>query len=530
MTAGGSRDLRDGLVNAAGAVALWLVVSVSFARSQELWMDETTQLSGISLGPIEVLPWLSGHGAERFGGIPADRMPPLSYDLGWFWSKLFGMSENSLRGLGITALSLALLLVVLAARRAFGPRAGWLAGLGFALCPNIVVYGPEIRAYPLLLLWSAAAFWFLLRVVEPPPTSTRTWVGLGVSCLLAIYTHFFGLVLTGAVLCAALAVLLAERRPLKPWFFTAVPLGASAAGLLPFILASSGMSPGKTELPSFSRSVVRLVYHTLGGHPSLSIYAPLVLMSVGGAAAGFVVANLGGGRRITAARALSIAVVAGLGAVIAARLATKAFDSLTPSYSLWMVPAMALLLSSVVSAESARLRQVGFAFVALSVLGSAGATLVMLSNATTFGHCAGDRINQRLRESGAVSELVVVHEPEGQWHHSYCPLRYEFGAALRQYRAVATPSGGLELRLLPEERVVIAPEALRARRVVVMDFEFQGADAVKDYVRSERAPALSDGKVQRALAAEGYRITKEETLMAIGAQHVSWLQRSATAP
>ena len=72
------------------------VPSAYFASRQTIWIDETTQLSGLTLSPVQVVPWLLGHDSYRFA-VPGDRMPPMSYWIGWTWGKCFGSSEWSLR-------------------------------------------------------------------------------------------------------------------------------------------------------------------------------------------------------------------------------------------------------------------------------------------------------------------------------------------------------------------------------------------------------------------------------------------------
>src|SRR4051794_10429387 len=103
---GDGRHVRDGeraadlgyrawLGPALGA-AVTLVAAALFLPHQTLWIDETTQLSGLTLSPVEVVRWLM-HPATHDFGVPGDRMPFLSYWLGWAWSRLFGLGETSLR-------------------------------------------------------------------------------------------------------------------------------------------------------------------------------------------------------------------------------------------------------------------------------------------------------------------------------------------------------------------------------------------------------------------------------------------------
>ena len=56
-----------------------------FLPQQAFWLDEATQLSGEGLGPWGVTRWLAGMDSHGFDQFP-DRMPPLSYYLGWAWA------------------------------------------------------------------------------------------------------------------------------------------------------------------------------------------------------------------------------------------------------------------------------------------------------------------------------------------------------------------------------------------------------------------------------------------------------------
>ena len=132
-------------------VLLAIMVPAFFMPHQSLWVDETTQLSGLTLGPSEVTAWLAGTDPHRFG-VPPDRSPPMSYWIGWGWSRVFGLTEASMRWLGVVLVAFATMLVFDAGRRAWGCAAALTAGLLFALSPNVVVNAVEIRSYPLFLL------------------------------------------------------------------------------------------------------------------------------------------------------------------------------------------------------------------------------------------------------------------------------------------------------------------------------------------------------------------------------------------
>jgi hypothetical protein len=523
--------IRDSaLANIGVAVSTWLIVSWSFAKHQEIWGDEATQLSGLSLGPLEVVAWLAGKHPERFGGIPPDRMPPLGYWIGWVWSKPFGVSELSLRAMGIVAVAVAIFLIVQSARRIWGGWAGWVAGLTFALSPNVIVAGVEIRAYPFLLLWSACVFWFLLRLTDDLGRKRAVnWVGLGISCVAACYTHFFGFVLTGAALVGASWIALRDRQI---WSRLAIVGGAIvagvAAGIWPFVAAAISVSNSSTVIrkdgppPSVDvkHALLRLAYRSLGGHPTMSVHHALLVATVGGAVLGFAVASWQRESALRGTRVLILSLAAGFSAVALATFAARAFDASSPTYNVWMLPAIVLVCSSVLAGTGQGPRIIGWIASLLVLIGNTGATAVLLRHADVFAHSAADRINAEVAASD-VTDMIVIHDAAGQWTHTYSPLRYAFGSNLPQYLAEQRP-GGLDFYLLPNhERVLDSP--LRSKNLLVVDCVFMKAEEIADFLHTNREPPLSDGTLWRALKAEGWVPAREETFVAFDATHLDWM-------
>ena len=68
---------RWSLIGPAALTLLFLLLGIHFARAQNLWIDESTQLSGSRLPLATMVGWLTGHGPGL--GVPPDRMPPISY-------------------------------------------------------------------------------------------------------------------------------------------------------------------------------------------------------------------------------------------------------------------------------------------------------------------------------------------------------------------------------------------------------------------------------------------------------------------
>lgn len=509
----------------AGALAL--AVGYGFARHQEIWMDETTQLSGISLGPVEVVRWLAGNNRNRFAGIPGDRMPPISYWLQWLWSRLFGFSELSLRLLGAVAMGIAVAVIARAAARAWGNRAGWFAGLTLALSPNAILIGAEIRAYPFLMLFSACAFSFALALLRGEGRgSTRTWIGLWLSCLAASYSHYFGLVMTGAVF-TALAIVAWKRDAMrKPLAAFAGAMAVGAVGLVPFVKSAAGMQPGKGKaFASVGYSLARLAYRTMGGHASWALFRPVMIAGVLGAVIALGVALARRESSARPARLLAIAIVAGVGVELAVRLVASKFDAIQPTYNMWIPPAMVLIGASAVAAENARLRTAGTVGSALLLVANLVAAMVLVVHGDAFAHSAGDRINAEVAALGSPDDVVVVHESTGAttWEFGFCPLQYVYGPAVKQYLAEWLPDGRVRLHREPGDTSTETLESLRGKHLALIHVEDIGAEGVVHALRTSEPPAISDDHLRDAFVARGWAPSKSETLVAMCTEKVDWL-------
>ena len=87
-------------VAAALVLALFAAAAIAFARHQAIWIDETTQLFGLTLPFGQQLDWLSG-AVQIASGVPPDRAAPMSYWLGGIWAALYGLGEMQMRLVGI---------------------------------------------------------------------------------------------------------------------------------------------------------------------------------------------------------------------------------------------------------------------------------------------------------------------------------------------------------------------------------------------------------------------------------------------
>ncbi|MGJ5898407.1 glycosyltransferase family 39 protein [Streptomyces niveiscabiei] len=124
--------------------------------------------------------------------------------------------------------------------RLAGPRAGLLAGLTFAVLPQVQKYAQEGRSYAMVC---ALITWATLALITP--TRWR-WTAYGTTMLLACLLHEFA----ALALAAHATTLLLSRVPrqvLKAWSLTAT---AILTALLPLAIRSTGQSAQLSWLES----------------------------------------------------------------------------------------------------------------------------------------------------------------------------------------------------------------------------------------------------------------------------------------
>ncbi len=436
---------KPSVVLILAACMIGLVAMASwFAATQSIWVDETTQLSGLTLSPWRQVGWLAGWEKQSFG-VPDDRMPPLSYWVGWLWSRGFGLSESSLRWMGIACVGLGVPGVWLAARRLAGDMAAMAASALFVLSPNVLEIAGEIRAYPLFLMlgcWTCWAFVQLESAADEP--HRRRWAAvLAVLTVLAAYTHFFGVVLAGSVWGAAVVTRLARRR--GPWLelVAGAASGIACTGVAPFVVAAKAISSGGGPVAAAGpvehvKDLARLLYR-LVGHPASKVHLVGLAALLAGVAllAICVFVRMAGRWRRPAegddeipsdVAEVGLAVVAALGvaAPTAAAFLVSSFDALQPSYSCWLLPVVVVLLASGVTAAASRWER--FASCAAVVLAIAGSTVgasTLLQHRTLYSHGPSEWLAAIVEQSPA--PVAVIHDGAGSWGFIYFPLEYQFG-------------------------------------------------------------------------------------------------------
>jgi len=491
-------------------ILMGLALGAKFLVAQDIWVDETTQLSGLTLNPLQMLPWLCGQDAQRFG-VPGDRMPPLSYWAGWGWSHVFGLTETSLRVMGLAATVAASWILFLAARRVWGPWAGVLACAAFLLNPNTLLISVEIRAYPLFLLTTVGTLYFLIRVLEPAESGLwGVWLGLSVCLIAGIYTHFYGVLVAAAVFCALAAAVIGERKLLRPLLTSAVIVGVASAGVIPFVLAAMRMGGGTTAEDFGGGSFAKFIYRSFIGHPALAVSKPVMLVGMVGFGLMLVAALLPKprGRRIS--RALIVMICAGCLAAVAAKAVVGKFDAFAPSYNLWRVPVLCLIAASVVTLSWRSLRWMGIAAVACILLAGAWACLTAVNHAAVFRHTPHREVAKLVREVGS---RTVFYDGASGWGGAYFPLLFSQAHQLRHLLIQQGATGEKSISELPSLTPVLDNASL-PEQIIVLAAEYQSSGDTTAMCRGLAPHVAISEHAKAVLESLGFERVREGVLNA----------------
>jgi len=457
-----------------GAVLVLLIFTVGaiiFARAQNVWLDETTQLSGMTLAPDALLGWLAGTLTVPLG-VPLDRSPPLSYLLDMPVWRLSGGSVLTMRLYHAAMVGGGILLLMVAMARRFGPRSALIAGLFLVLSPKVIDIAVEIRAYPLFLALTCAQVALLVDGgVAARPRRLALFLLLGVA---SAYTHYFGVVATSAFFLAACLD--------SPTVRTAIPAALGyglflllCIGLVPFISHAAAMSnsdlppaaPGFGTIATFGGQILGSVQWMVNPPIVGLFFAGTVgLLLLGAIGLAGLIRRRGLAVRHEPAVGITIALLAGFVAITTAAFVLSGFNTLSPRYNIWMTPPLAVLLAlcadGLLGPGGKGARFVRLAALALAGIGAAWGQAWFLARAELFIHGPSRTLEALL--AGAGPKVAILHTDDARgWGWAGYPLSWAHGRALDQWLLSPDRRSAMRIHLhQPSGEALGKPEPLSA--------------------------------------------------------------------
>ena len=432
--------LADWLSHALLAIMLALCLRFGFA--QQVWIDESTQLSGISVAPFETIRWLAGENQSRFG-VPGDRMPPLSYLLDWAWSRIFGDAPLGLRIFHMLVVLVATAALAMALRKRLGPLPTLAFVLLTALSPTLIVNAVEIRAYPFLYAFTAFSLVWFLQMASPDWQGERRpliwFVGFS---LASAYSHFFGLVASCSLLAGLAIINMNNFVRLRSIVAAGIVYLVLCAGLVPFIMSASGLTgaaPMAVPPQAFVQYLVKLFvtpHHLI--FPLFGVIYALGLMTllIGGAYASFqTFKSANNSQQATTRISLSLIVVLGIGVgvTILTNILQTSFFAIKDVYSLWTAPVIFTLAAAGVAqlqASHRNLRLLGVGAIGFAALGGACAALALTLTPSYSIHGPSGYLSNLIGDE--LDETAVIYTQGATAGYGAFPLNWRYGGRATQ--------------------------------------------------------------------------------------------------
>lgn len=495
-------------------VAVFLFCGWHFALAQNVWIDESTQLSGMTLNPVALLQWLAGMPEPSFG-VPPDRAPPLSYLIDMACDRTLCSTPLHFRILHLFIAAAGVGILLFHIDKLYGLLAMAVSGALIVVSPKLTEVGVEIRSYPIFFTITCLQIAVLARVTIKGLTPGLL-LAMYATGLAAIYTHFFGLVSTFAFWVGLLSSRLA--RPRDVW--TIVGIGGclllTAGGIMPFVMASRAISTTPVEV----NGIPELVTYgfKLVGHPSHMVALPVAVIFFGSLVVLLLKGLLSAAPAIlhktTIARdslawVLSVSLLVGVSVTVCAGLFVHSFNALIANYSIWALPVVATLTGAAVLQLSANGSWIAKPAGILLVLSAVWAQVHFLRNSEQFVHGPSSAIIARIGDP--IREAVIYR---GAWGYGFFPLYYKYKDELPQF--VLGDDGTLR-RLLPGGGIgeqIVSPESLsQTNKLILVNIRTARFYELRNL---KEGSASSDGinhhGMHKVLALSGWTVSDQQSL------------------
>ncbi len=250
-----------------------LAVLLRFWRlgAKSLWFDEALT-AWLVQAPSHVFTRTIWRGGES--------NMALYYVIMRAWIHL-GSSEWILRSFSAVTGIAAVPIFYVLAKRLFGSRVGLVAALLLTVNACHVAYSQEARSYALFFLLAILSSYFFVRAITTD--SISNYIVYAVISAVAVYTHFFALLLVAAQWTSLLA-LPREKIPWRKLLLTAILLAVLASPALFFILGRNTGQLSWVPKPNF-RDLQRFGYFLVADQgtlrqPLLAAYLVLAAVAV----------------------------------------------------------------------------------------------------------------------------------------------------------------------------------------------------------------------------------------------------------
>ena len=285
-------------------------------------------------------------------------MPPVSHLLDWSWLRLFGSSEFSFRIFHAAFVVGGALTIAILALRQIGPMAAIVTLAFLVLSPKMIRTGIELRAYPIFFAVTCAQVAVFLKLVPKTGPSfsnleavdTKLLPLFAVLCLIAIFTHFYGVVSTVAFFLALAVAFARSLKSLTALVTSGAVIVLCSSGLIPFITSAVDMSSVPVAKETAANQYLTFALRLFGDFANMVLVFAAVAF-IGGTIALLAAAVFSAAVRILTRKAhpvdwLCLVVIAGAAIPVLASFGVRRFEVMKPDYSGWLFAPLALLVGA----------------------------------------------------------------------------------------------------------------------------------------------------------------------------------------
>lgn len=273
------QNIRDALVHSRYVQLLLSLTIVGLILRffnlgyNSLWLDEASTHNFAILSLPEI--WKATTGGEF--------NPPLFY---WVEHCMlaFGNNEVVLRFVPALLGVLTIPLIYYVGKEFMDRNVGIIAAAAFSFSPFLIFYSQEARAYSMMLFFVAFAMIFYFRAMKT--NDIRNWAIFGLFSALAFWSHFYSLVIIGALILHALVVqVLKYYKDVKKLVPMVAGWAVFAVICLPLILVTLQLFASRTSSgPTFGAqglNVITATFQQVAGFSDILMYLFLLLFVIG---------------------------------------------------------------------------------------------------------------------------------------------------------------------------------------------------------------------------------------------------------
>lgn len=203
--------------------------------SQSLWLDEAIEWWAVTSFDLKQL---------LFGYMAGDFNPPGHHLLLWFWVRIFGDAEISLRfpsvlfGIGIVYLTYKITKLILGNKDelvgipGLPLRTSHISAIFAAFSGLLIYYSQEARMYSMAAFFTAGAFYFLIKNEVSQKKTAVNFILFSMFFAAGLYSHYLVWLLLPLMFMAGKKYILPviALLPWIPMLFKQLASGLSAAG------------------------------------------------------------------------------------------------------------------------------------------------------------------------------------------------------------------------------------------------------------------------------------------------------------